>query len=575
MDGEPVPIVSKVRGLAFLVLAFGILGGCAERPPQAAIAAAHPLAVRAGLEILEAGGNAFDAAVAVTATLAVVEPYGSGLGGGGFWLLFRARDERYSLLDGRETAPSAAHRDMYLDGAGELIPRASLDGALAAGIPGVAAGLDYLATHYGALPLAVSLAPAIRHARTGFPVSERYRRMAAFRLDALRASPAAAEVFLLVGEVPPIGYMVRQPALAATLERIAVAGRAGFYRGPIARGLVAGVQAGGGIWTLTDLAAYDVMVRAPVIGEYAGTRVVSAAPPSSGGVALVEMLNILSGFDLDAMDPVTQKHVIIEAMRRAYHDRANALGDPDFVEVPVARLTDPAYGKGLAATIELDRATPSAVSSKVEARRSSGHQTTHFSIIDFEGNRVAATLSINYPFGSAFMPSGTGVLLNDEMDDFSARPGTPNAYGLVGGEANAIAPGKRPLSSMTPTFLERDDRIAILGTPGGSRIITMVLLAALDFAAGKGPVSWVGLPRYHHQYLPDEVQFEPGALDEFDQIGLARRGHTLRELNRPYGNMQAILWDAKTGAITAASDPRGEGQGVVLSATRQALQRTH
>ena len=275
------------------------------------------------------------------------------------------------------------------------------------------------------------------------------------------------------------------------------------------------------------------------------------------------------------MDPVTQKHVIIEAMRRAYRDRADALGDPDFVEVPVARLTDPAYGKGLAATIELDRATPSAVSSKIEARRSLGHQTTHFSIIDFEGNRVAATLSINYPFGSVFMPPGTGVLLNDEMDDFSARAGTPNAYGLVGGEANAIAPGKRPLSSMTPTFLERDDRIAILGTPGGSRIITMVLLAALDFAAGKGPVSWVGLPRYHHQYLPDEVQFEPGALDEFDQIGLARRGHTLRELNRPYGNMQAILWDAKTGAITAASDPRGEGQGVVLSATRQALQRTH
>ncbi len=575
MDGKPVPVVSKVRGLAFFVLAFGILGGCAERPPQAAIAAAHPLAARAGLEILEAGGNAFDAAVAVTATLAVVEPYSSGLGGGGFWLLFRAHDERYSLLDGRETAPSAAHRDMYLDEAGELIPRASLDGALAAGIPGVAAGLDYLATHYGALPLAVSLAPAIRHARTGFAVSERYRRMAAFRLDALRASPAAAEVFLLNGEVPPIGYMVRQPALAATLERIAVVGRAGFYHGPIARRLVAGVQAGGGIWTLTDLADYHIKEREPIVGEYQGTRVVSAAPPSSGGVALVEMLNILSGFDLDAMDPVTQKHVIIEAMRRAYRDRADALGDPDFVEVPVARLTDPAYGKGLAATIELDRATPSTVSSKVEAPQSSGHQTTHFSIIDFEGNRVAATLSINYPFGSAFIPSGTGVLLNDEMDDFSVRPGTPNAYGLVGGEANAIAPGKRPLSSMTPTFLERDDRIAILGTPGGSRIITMVLLAALDFAAGKGPVSWVGLPRYHHQYLPDEVQFEPGALDEFDQIGLARRGHTLRELNRPYGNMQAILWDAKTGAITAASDPRGEGQGVVLSATRQALQRTH
>ncbi|MEE9158566.1 MAG: gamma-glutamyltransferase, partial [Gammaproteobacteria bacterium] len=565
-----MPVVSKVRGLAFFVLAFGILGGCAERPPQAAIAAAHPLAARAGLEILEAGGNAFDAAVAVTATLAVVEPYSSGLGGGGFWLLFRAHDERYSLLDGRETAPSAAHRDMYLDEAGELIPRASLDGALAAGIPGVAAGLDYLATHYGALPLAVSLAPAIRHARTGFAVSERYRRMAAFRLDALRASPAAAEVFLLNGEVPPIGYMVRQPALAATLERIAVVGRAGFYHGPIARRLVAGVQAGGGIWTLTDLADYHIKEREPIVGEYQGTRVVSAAPPSSGGVALVEMLNILSGFDLDAMDPVTQKHVIIEAMRRAYRDRADALGDPDFVEVPVARLTDPAYGKGLAATIELDRATPSTVSSKVEAPQSSGHQTTHFSIIDFEGNRVAATLSINYPFGSAFIPSGTGVLLNDEMDDFSVRPGTPNAYGLVGGEANAIAPGKRPLSSMTPTFLERDDRIASLGTPGGSRIITMVLLAALDFAAGKGPVSWVGLPRYHHQYLPDEVQFEPGALDEFDQIGLARRGHTLRELNRPYGNMQAILWDAKTGAITAASDPRGEGQGVVLSATRQA-----
>lgn len=554
-------------GAFLLVIPYLTAGGlpavlAQAKPPAAGIATAHPLATQAGHEILEAGGNAFDAAVAITAALAVVEPYSSGIGGGGFWLLHRAADGREIMIDGRERAPLAAHRDMYLDADGEVIPGLSIDGPLAAGIPGVPAAMVHLARHYGHLSLTQSLAPAIRHARDGFPADAIYRRLAGFRLDALRASPAAAEIFLADGAVPEASWVVRQPDLARTLESIAARGFDGFYRGRVAERLVNGVREGGGIWSLDDLADYGVKERAPIRGEYRGARIVSAAPPSSGGVALVTMLNILAGYDIGALDEATRTHLLVEAMRRAYRDRAQYLGDPDHVAMPLTLLIRPEYAAGLRAGIRADRATPSALLPGA-VPESSGPHTTHFSVLDTEGNRVAATLSINYPFGSGFVAPGTGVLLNDEMDDFSSKPGTPNVYGLVGAEANAIAPGKRMLSSMTPTFVETDERVAILGTPGGSRIITMVLLGALEFIEGGSAEALVEQPRFHHQFLPDVLQYEPGALDAEVAARLQDMGHSLKPLNDTYGNLQAVIWDRAANRVTAASDPRGIGQARV------------
>ena len=546
-----------------LLLPLACVVWAAPVPGKAAIASAHPLATEAGMEILAAGGNAFDAAVAVSAALAVVEPYGSGIGGGGFWLLHRAEDGFEVMVDGRERAPLDAHRDMYLDERGEVIPRSSLDGPLAAGIPGQPAAMVHIAKRYGRLSLARSLAPAIRLAKEGFPADEHYRRYAGFRLAALNASPDAARIFLRDGEVPPPGAVIRQPELASTLQAMADEGREGFYGGETARRLVAGVRAAGGIWRAEDLRDYRVVERKPVHGEYHGMRITSVAPPSSGGVALVEILNILSGFDWAAADEVTRAHLLTEAMRRAYRDRAEYLGDGDFVEVPMARLTDPNYAAGLRASIRRDRATPSASLPGQVDGAGRGADTSHFSILDGEGNRVAATLSINYLFGSGFVVPGTGVLLNDEMDDFSIKPGTANLYGLVGAEANAIEPGKRPLSSMSPTFLELGDRVAILGTPGGSRIITMVLQGALAFHGGAGAEAMAGAPRIHHQFLPDRLQLEPEALDEAARERLRGMGHELDERDRAWGNMQAVVWDRASGGVEAASDPRGIGSAAV------------
>jgi gamma-glutamyltranspeptidase/glutathione hydrolase len=531
----------------------------ADAPPQAAVASAHPAATAAGFEALEAGGNAFDAAVAVSAALAVVEPYGSGLGGGGFWLLHRASDGRQVMLDGRETAPQAAQRDMYLDEHGRFVPERALNGPLAAGIPGEPAALVHLSDHYGRLPLARSLAPAIRLAEEGFAVDEAMRRMLESRRDALATFPAAAAQFLVDGEVPTLGYRLMQPELAATLTRLAAGGHGGFYGGETAERLVAGVRAAGGIWTLADLESYSVLEREPVLGRYRGWRVVSASPPSSGGVLLVQMLNMLDRFELDGLSSVARAHLLAEVMRRAYRDRAEFLGDPDFVDIPVERLTHPFYAAGLVRDLRFDRVTPSI---GIEPEKN-GTDTTHFSILDREGNRVAATLSINYPFGSGFVAPGTGVLLNDEMDDFSAQPGVPNAYGLVGGEANAIVPGKRMLSSMTPTFVESERGVALLGTPGGSRIITMVLQALLALDAGQGPARWVASPRLHHQFLPDEIQHEPEALSDAERNALISLGHMLKAIPDGFGNMQAVYWDRHENRVSAASDPRGIGQAEV------------
>jgi gamma-glutamyltranspeptidase/glutathione hydrolase len=528
-------------------------------PNQAAIASAHPLATAAGFEILGQGGNAFDAAIAVSATLAVVEPSGSGLGGGGFWLLKRARDGKEIVVDGRETAPLAAHAAMYLDAQGNPVPQTSLDGARAAGIPGLPAALAHLAKKYGRLPLLKSLGPAIRHAETGFEVGEHYLNAVKSREKILQASPASAAIFLDQNALPQPGFRLVQTDLAATLRRLGLAGHAGFYRGETAAKLVEAVRTAGGLWTCEDLHRYAVIERQPTVGMYRGIRIVSAPPPSSGGIVLVETLNILSAYDLQQADSITRKHLIIEALRRAYRDRDMYLGDPDFVKIPVERLTSLDYAAGLRVAIRTDRTLPSASLSDAASPILQGDNTTHFSIIDRQGNQVAATLSINKPLGSGFVAEGTGVLLNDEMDDFAVSPGKPNAYGLVGGNANSIGPGKRMLSSMSPSLLETQDRSAILGTPGGSRIISMVLLAVLDFAEGHGPKSWVSIGRFHHQYLPDVVEYEPGALNAEDIAGLEKLGHTFKATPKPYGDMQAILWDQHYGKLEAASDPRGEG----------------
>jgi gamma-glutamyltranspeptidase / glutathione hydrolase len=550
---------APVWSLFCLLLIFLSPAQAAKGPAAAAIASAHPLATAAGHEILQQGGNAFDAAVAVSAVLAVVEPYSSGIGGGGFWLLHRASDGYETMVDGRERAPLAADRDLYLDEAGHVTPDLSINGPLAAGIPGEPAALVHLSQGYGQLPLKQVLAPAIRIAREGFPVDAHYLRMVNWRLDLLRADPAAAAVFLHDGLAPELGTLIYQPDLADTLQRLADEGAAGFYGGELAKQLVAGVKATGGIWELEDLARYKVVEREPIRSRYMGLTITSAAPPSSGGVALATMLNVLQGFNLPTVEEPQRTHLIVEAMRRAYRDRADYLGDPDYVDIPVKALTHPWYAAGLARDIEMNKASPSVGNLAHEE----GRDTTHFSILDREGNRVSATLSINYPFGSCFMVAGTGVLLNDEMDDFSASPGVPNVYGLVGAEANAIAGGKRMLSSMSPTFVEDEGQLAILGTPGGSRIITMVLLGILEMAEGKGAQAWVERPRFHHQYLPDVIEFEPEAFSENLRKQLKAMGHELKQLDHSYGNMQVIFWDKRSGRVEAASDPRGIGEAKI------------
>lgn len=539
-------------------------------PPANAIASAHPLATSAGIEVLQQGGNAFDAAVTVTAVLAVVEPYSSGIGGGGFYLLHRQRDNHQVMLDAREKAPLAATRDMYLDEKGKLT-KDSMEGPLSAGIPGIPAALVHLAQHYGNLSLQQTLAPAIKLAREGFAVDDYYRRMAGMRLSLLQRYPATAQIFLHNNKVPENGFLIRQTDLAITLEQIAQTRGEAFYTGKVAQQLVAEVSRAGGIWSIKDLESYKLKEREPIRGQYRGWNITSAAPPSSGGIALVTMLNILEPFDLGNMEKAERIHTIVEAMRHAYRDRAQFLGDADFVKVPVRQLVSQQHANLKRRWIKRDEATPSATFPPVTASESKGVDTTHFSILDRQGNRVAATLSINYPFGSGYVVPHTGVLLNDEMDDFSAKPGVPNAYGLVGSQANAIAPGKRPLSSMSPTFIENDERVAILGTPGGSRIISMVLLGALEFMQGGDAQAVVTRPRFHHQYLPDKIQFEASVLSDQVREKLQQMGYMLAQKQSPYGdanpmygNMQAIIWERKKQQVEAASDPRGIGAMLVL-----------
>ena len=384
-----------------------------------------------------------------------------------------------------------------------------------------------------------------------------------YRLKAIKRYPESAKTFLDNEQnIPEIGYRIKQPDLAWTLQQLADKGFDGFYKGESARRLVAGVQAANGIWTLEDLASYNIIERQPIEMAYKGHKIVSAPPPSSGGIAIAAMLNMLSQYDLSALNNADKTHLIVETMRRAYKDRAEFLGDPDFVDVPTEELISLERAKTYTASIDMNKAT-SSLSLKGPKNIQEGFHTTHFSVIDKAGNRVSATLSINLPFGSAFTVPNTGVVLNNEMDDFSAKPGEPNAYGLVGNAANAIAPNKRPLSSMTPSFVESDDAVALIGTPGGSRIITMVMLGMLEHFDQQPVNDWVGRSRFHHQYLPDVIQHEPNTFSAAEVNALESKGHKLKNIGREYGNMQAILWDKKTGEVTAAADPRAFGESQV------------
>ncbi|MEZ5564310.1 MAG: gamma-glutamyltransferase [Gammaproteobacteria bacterium] len=570
------PGSSRIRalsvGLIALVVALPLAADSSKASPtrngelhidQAGIATAHPLATRAGEEILASGGNAFDAAVAISAALAVVEPFASGLGGGGFWLLHEAKSGRQIFVDGREVAPGAATHDMYLDASGQPIPGATINGPLAAGIPGEPAGLVYLAKHYGQLPLAKSLAPAIRYAEDGVPVTRGMELGLRFRANTMKRSPAFAAIYQPDGKPLAVGDIVRHPDLARTLRLLAKDGRDGFYKGQVARQLVDGVRAAGGIWSLDDLQRYEVAEREPIRSQYRGMTIISAPPPSAGGVTMADIFNILSGYDLPSLSSADRAHLTIEAMRRAYRDRAIYLGDPAFVVMPLERLLNPFYAAGQSTSIRLDRATPSSELSGIQPASAEGTNTTHFSVLDKAGNRVAGTLSINTWFGSAFVPPGTGVILNNEMDDFSIKTGVPNGYQLIGTEANSVAPGKRMLSSMSPTFLESDRGVAILGTPGGSRIISMVMLAAMAWHDGANAQQMVALKRYHHQYFPDVVTYEKDAFTAEEIAVLTAKGHKLQVSPRNYGNMQVVTWDRATGRVDAASDPRGGGDVTV------------
>jgi gamma-glutamyltranspeptidase/glutathione hydrolase len=540
----------------------------ATQPERIAIATAHPAATVAGQEILALGGNAFDAAVAISAALAVVEPYSSGLGGGGFFLLRETGESpTYRFLDARERAPLAAHAELYkVDG--EVHKRLSLDGALAAAIPGLPAALVQLAERFGRLPLRDSLAPAIRLARSGVSIDQVYRDRAGWRIEAMRQDAETARIFLDKGEIPQKFGLLRQPELARTLEQLGAAGHEGFYGGTVAKQLVKAVRDAGGIWSLKDLSEYRIVERQPLrvqLGQ--GRELISAPPPSAGGIALGQSLLMLQQLPWRQADSVQRTHLVVEALRRAYRDRG-LLGDPDFVSNPAEQLLAPEYLKQLVSSIDPLHATSSDSLPPSKAWKEGDH-TTHFSVLDAEGNAVAATLSINLPFGAAFTAPGTGVLLNNEMDDFAADVQGSNVYGLSGSQANSIAAGKRPLSSMSPSFIESTEDFASFGTPGGSRIPSMVLLAMLEYLDEQPIERWPSVSRYHHQFRPDVIEHEPDTFSSAEISALEALGHQLKSTGRRYGNQQVLLWHKQSGKLEAATDPRGVGTAVVTSAKPQ------
>lgn len=562
------PILRPLLLLGLLLsapLAHAAVPARAAHPDGAAIASGHQLATQAGMQILAEGGNAFDAAVAVSSTLAVVEPISSGLGGGGFFLLHDAASGKDLMLDARETAPAAATEAAFLDKDGNLDRDRSVNGAWSAGIPGLPAALVELSSKHGKLPLKASLQPAIRIAREGFPVYARMAKGYQSRREVMERYPGTREVYLRNGKPIAEGDLFQQPELARTLERLADGGFDGFYRGQTGALLLAGVKQAGGRWTADELAGYTVKARAPIVFDYNGWKITTAPPPSSGGIALASMLQILEGWDIKSMDEAHRAHLVVEAMRRAYRDRTFFLGDPDFVEIPQKVLTSKDYAQGLRATIHPEKATPSDLLSG-NPTPLEDDETTHFSIIDRDGNRVGATQTVNLLYGSGLIPKGTGVLLNNEMDDFALKPGTPNAFGVMGYAANAPKAGKRMLSSMTPTFMENADKVVVLGTPGGSRIITMVLLGILGYDQGLTAQQVAALPRYHHQWLPDAIEAETGAFDAGTIKQLQAMGHKIdlpgdsaeggRGSSHVWGNLQTVEWDRRSNTLFGGSDPR-------------------
>jgi len=537
---------------------------------KAAVAADSAVASAVGADVLRAGGNAVDAAVATALALGVVHPESSGIGGGGFLVLWRAADKTATTLDFRETAPAAASHDMYIvDGA----PRGDLSaaGGLAVAVPGEVAGLFEAHRAWGKLPWKKLVAPAVRLATAGFAIDPALAQAIADRKEDLAKSPELKALYLRADGTPrAAGETVKNAALGKTLARIAAAGRAGFYEGAIAAELARAVTAAGGVLTAADLAAYAPKVRAALHGTYRGADVYTMPPPSSGGVALLEALALLEKRDLAALGFGSSRyyHAVIEAMKHAFADRAAYLGDTDFVTVPVATMLSPAYATALAARIDAKAHPPAWYGGAAAGLLPPppkptdavpDHGTTHLAVVDAEGNVAALTTTVNLGFGAKLVGGTTGVLLNDEMDDFAIRPGVPNAFGLIQSENNSIAPGKRPLSSMTPVVVVRGGApVFTAGGAGGPLIISSVLeatLAVLDF--GKDPMAALGAPRVHHQWLPDALLVEADVPADVTEA-LAKMGHVVKPLPFP-SVVQAITIDPATGVRSAASDPRKRG----------------
>jgi gamma-glutamyltranspeptidase/glutathione hydrolase len=522
------------------------------------VVCASGLASEVGAAVLKRGGNAVDAAVAVGLALAVTWPAAGNLGGGGF-MVIRLANGRATAIDYREVAPAAAHRSMYLDEAGKPVPGASLVGYRAAGVPGTVAGLSLALEKYGTMKWRDVVEPARRLAADGFPVTPALARDLR-RSRLLDQFPESRRIFLRDRRPYEAGEILRQPDLAQTLQRIGEKGAREFYQGRTAALVAADMEANGGLITLRDLKRYRAVERRPLRGAYRGVQLVTMPPPSSGGVALLEILHLLERQDLRSLGPASPQkhHLVIEAMRRAFADRAEFMGDPDFVRVPVAGLISPRYADEVRKSIDPARATPSAQVGHGRPWPYESAETTHYSIVDAAGNAVANTYTLNGAYGCGATVRGAGFLLNNEMDDFAARPGSPNGYGLVQGEANAIAPRKRPLSSMAPTILLRSGRLyGALGSPGGPTIISTLLQVILNLVDHDMDLqSALDAPRIHHQWLPDVVEFEPGGLGPAVMEDLKARGHRLAGRPLAIGDVAAVMVDPASGDRLAGVDPR-------------------
>ncbi len=523
------------------------------------VVAQEAVAAEVGRDILEAGGNAVDAAAAVAFALAVTLPRAGNLGGGGFMLVHDAASGETKAIDYREMAPAGADRDMFLDDAGEADSEKSRYSGLATGVPGTVAGMKMALDEYGTMSLAEVLAPAIRLASEGITVTADLADSLIALEPRLKQWPASEAIFYKAdGAVFAPGDTLVQSDLAATLQRIADQGVEGFYAGETAQKIADAVQAAGGRITLDDMANYEAVLRDPVRGTYRGYEIVSMPPPSSGGVHIIQILNTLEGYPIGWLGPNSAEtiHLMAEAMKRAYADRSEYLGDPAFYDVPQAALTSKAYAADIRAGIARGRATPSQEIKPADLAPYESDQTTHFSIVDKDGNAVSNTYTINFSYGSGMVADGTGVLMNNEMDDFAAKPGVMNAYGLLGGDANAVEPGKRPLSSMSPTMVMKDgDVFLVTGSPGGSRIITTVLQVIMNVIDhGMNVAEATAAPRIHHQWLPEVLRIEEGVSPD-TIAALEAKGHVV-EVMETMGSAQSILVDATAGLLLGGADPR-------------------